>query len=279
MDIALHHAEDVRAGRRFAFGENWRRFLSVLDEERIQEAEKSLQAFLGEGSLAGRTFLDVGCGSGLFSLAARRLDATVVSFDYDPQSVACAEELRRRYFPGDPRWRILPGSVLDDTFLTSLGSFDIVYAWGVLHHTGDMWRGLEHVTRVTAPGGRLFIAIYNDRGRTSRRWLRRKRRYNALPRLLRLPYAYVVYLPIELGLLGRFVLRGHPVGYLDLWRRYKSSRGMSRRHDMVDWIGGYPYEFASIDALLTFFDRARFRVTKLAASDGTGNHQIVLERF
>src|SRR5690349_20131153 len=96
--------------RRFAFGENWRRFLSVLTDERIEEATKSLREFLGCDSLAGKTFLDIGSGSGLFSLAARRMGATVTSFDYDPQSVACTEELRRRYFPEDGgAWRIEQG--------------------------------------------------------------------------------------------------------------------------------------------------------------------------
>src|SRR5271154_68122 len=97
--------QEIAAGERFAFGENWRRFLSVLDESRVASAEDSLRSMLEVSDLRGKTFVDVGCGSGLFSLAARRLGARVHSFDYDPQSVACALELRQRYFPGDPDWR------------------------------------------------------------------------------------------------------------------------------------------------------------------------------
>jgi 2-polyprenyl-6-hydroxyphenyl methylase/3-demethylubiquinone-9 3-methyltransferase len=278
MGTAPRDVEEIRAGRRFAFGENWQRYLSVLDDARIREAEKSLQEFLELDSFAGKSFLDIGSGSGLFSLAARRLGATVVSFDNDPGSVSCTDQLRRQYFPGDPRWRVIHGSVLDIDFLKRLGAFDVVYAWGVLHHTGDMWRALENVTIATSPGSKLFIAIYNDFGRISRRWLKRKRRYNRLPRALRLPYACLVFAPRELALFARFVLRRNPSGYFDLWRQYQRHRGMSRRHDLIDWIGGYPYEFASADQLLAFFRRAQFRVAKLVPSESAGNHQIVLER-
>src|SRR4051794_15023881 len=122
---------DIQRGERFQFGDNWSSFLSLLNEERIRCAEESLKDMLGIVSFDGKSFLDAGSGSGLFSLAARRLGAAVRSFDYDPQSVACTAELKRRYFPDDERWTIEPGSVLDRDFLAGLGTFDIVYSWGV----------------------------------------------------------------------------------------------------------------------------------------------------
>src|SRR5207302_10440486 len=140
---ASSHAGEVTRGERFEFGKNWGRFLEVLDDERIGEAEESLKKMLEVEGLAGKSFLDIGSGSGLFSLAARRLGARVHSFDYDPQSVACAAELRRRYFPNDEDWVVEPGSALDEAYLNRLGTFDIVYSWGVLHHTGAMWQALK----------------------------------------------------------------------------------------------------------------------------------------
>src|SRR2546426_1571009 len=140
----MRHSEEILGGGRFAFGENWARFLALLDDQRIRDAEESLQSKLEVENLAGKSFLDIGSGSGLFSLAARRLGARVHSFDYDPQSVACTAELRRRYFPGDERWTIEGASVLDAAYLASLGPFDVVYSWGVLHHTGHMWQALEN---------------------------------------------------------------------------------------------------------------------------------------
>src|ERR1700684_4380793 len=123
--------EEVERGERFEFGKNWAQFLNSLDEGRIQRAESSLREMLETPDLRGLRFLDIGSGSGLFSLAARRLGARVHSFDYDPQSVACTLELKRRYFPEDTGWVVEQGSVLDEEHLERLGRFDVVYSWGV----------------------------------------------------------------------------------------------------------------------------------------------------
>jgi 2-polyprenyl-3-methyl-5-hydroxy-6-metoxy-1,4-benzoquinol methylase len=139
--MLTNHAAEVARGDRFEFGRNWSEFLKNIDDARIEAAVASLQSHLGEDRLDGRTFLDAGSGSGLFSLAARMLGAQVHSFDYDPRSVACTEELKRRYRPLDDGWKIELGSVLDRSYMDSLGRFDITYSWGVLHHTGAMWQG------------------------------------------------------------------------------------------------------------------------------------------
>src|SRR6266699_7077195 len=120
------HATEVSRGQRFEFGANWARFLEALNDERIAQAEQSLRDMLGMSDLLGKSFLDIGSGSGLFSLAARRLGATVHAFDYDPQSVACTTELKRRYFPDDARWTIEEGSALNAAYTASLGTFDVV---------------------------------------------------------------------------------------------------------------------------------------------------------
>ena len=232
----MQHEREVRAGHRFRFGANWRRFLKRLNDARIAEAESNLKEFLGEGSLDGKTFLDVGSGSGLSSLAARRLGATVTSFDFDTQSVACTEELRRRYRPGDASWTVEQGSILDRAYLKGLGRFDVVYSWGVLHHTGAMWEAMENVKALVEPGGLLYIAIYNDCGEVSRTWHQRKRRYNALPRLLRPIYLTYVWTPIELRTLLSSLYSGEMKAYISELTSASSQRGMSRLHDIVDWV-------------------------------------------
>src|SRR5438270_10056723 len=170
---------------RFQFGKNWARFLETVNETNVREAELSLKQELQVEDLAQKSVLDVGSGSGLFSLAARRLGARVHSFDYDLNSVACTQELRRRYFTDDPDWVVEEASVLDRQYLATLGRFDIVYSWGVLHHTGAMWEALDNVAPLVGPRGLLFIAIYNDQGTWSDRWKKIKRAYNRTPAPLR----------------------------------------------------------------------------------------------
>ena len=277
-NIATQHEREVTAGRRFSFGRNWASFLKRLNQARIAEAEKNLIEFLGEKSLAGRSFLDVGSGSGLSSLAARRLGATVTSFDYDGQSVACTEELRCRYLPDDPSWIIEQGSVLDTEYLAGLGQFDIVYSWGVLHHTGAMWQAMANIKTMVKTGGLLFIAIYNDCGEVSRSWLERKRRYNALPQILRPFYAIYVWMPQELRSLAGSMRSGELRTYIRELTSASSVRGMSWLHDVIDWVGGYPYECASVGDITDFYRRDGFEPVKIRENSSYGCHQLVFKR-
>jgi len=274
------HASEVAKGERFTFGENWSRFLSVLDDNRIREAENSLKEKLEVTSLAGKTFLDIGSGSGLFSLAARRLGARVHSFDFDPKSVACAVELRRRYFPDDADWMIEEGSALDSNYLSSLGTFDVVYSWGVLHHTGQMWKGLANAALPVAPGGKLFVAIYNDTGTQSERWMWIKRTYNRLPNILKSPFALLAIAPDETKAMLRAVVKLSPAAYFRSWKQYdKNNRGMSRWHDIIDWVGGYPYEVATPEQIFDFYRKQGFTLTNLKCGRvGLGCNEFVFRK-
>jgi 2-polyprenyl-3-methyl-5-hydroxy-6-metoxy-1,4-benzoquinol methylase len=257
--------DEMQMDERFKFGDNWMQFLSLLTEERINEAKSSLQCMLEVDSLDGMTFVDVGSGSGLFSLAARSLGASVYSFDYDRQSVACTQELKRRYFELDARWVIEEGSVLDEKFLGRLGQYDVVYSWGVLHHTGRMWKALENVTYLVKPKGTVFIAIYNKQPILTRYWVFVKRLYCWLPKFGKSVLIYIFFL---------FFMAVH--FFADILRmrnpllRYLGVkiRGMSPYYDTVDWIGGWPFEVATPKEISDFFGVREYTLKKLVSCGG-----------
>jgi len=269
----MHHtngAEDMR----FGFGKNWQQFLQHITHERIAEAERSLRDMLACDSLQEKSFLDIGCGSGLFSLAAARLGARVVSFDYDAYSVACAEELRRKFRPDDSSWIIRQGSVLDIDFMQSLGTFDVVYSWGVLHHTGDMWQALDNACRTLTHKSRLFIALYNDQGLRSHVWKAVKRLYcsSAAGRIA----VVATCIPLLTAAAATLdTIRG--TSPLRRYRDYaRTNRGMSVWYDWLDWLGGYPFEVARPEAVIAFCEKKGLALQKLKTTNSWGNNEFVL---
>ena len=261
--------------RRFEFGKNWGKFLKVLDETRILEAERSLKGMLEITDLNNSRFLDIGSGSGLFSLVARRLGAIVHSFDYDPLSVACTAELKRRYFQDDPQWTINQGDVLDTSYLSSLGQFDIVYSWGVLHHTGAMWEALGNVVPLVNEGGKLFISIYNDQGFLSKFWRFIKRFHNQSSKPIKslLILGIGLFFETRAGI-ARIIRGRNPLPFRD-WSEKKKNRGMSVWHDLVDWVGGYPFEVAKPEKIVDFYRKKGFQLVKLTCAGRLGCNEYV----
>jgi 2-polyprenyl-6-hydroxyphenyl methylase/3-demethylubiquinone-9 3-methyltransferase len=273
------HAVELSRGERFPFGKNWSRYLEGLTSAKIAQATESLRAMLSVADLKGKRFVDVGSGSGLFSLAARKLGASVHSFDYDPESVGCTVALREEFFPADSEWTVQEASILDRNYLLSIGRFDVVYSWGVLHHTGAMWEALANITRLATSDGKVAIAIYNDQGRMSNVWRTVKRSYCGSPAPLKQMILAGAFIRLWGPTMLRDLLSGRPGA---TWQRYRNDheRGMSPWRDVVDWVGGYPFEVAKPEQMLEFFRAKGFELTRLrTCGGGLGCNEYVFSRL
>jgi predicted RNA methylase len=236
----------------FSFGENWAQYAEKIDERRIEQAEKSLIRLVGREKIQGRTFLDIGCGSGLFSLAAVRLGASrLLAVDLDPNSVATTTKTLQRYAPAGANWECKRISVFD-LDPAQIGKFDIVYSWGVLHHTGAMYKAIEKASAMVAPNGMIALALY---GKTvfCGMWRVEKRIYSRSPKWVQtaIEKVYTAAVSARLALKGESLKKRREV--------YFQQRGMDVYHDMRDWLGGYPYESISPKEAETFMQGLGFQ--------------------
>ena len=260
---------------RFEFGENWLDFSALIDEPRIRESEAKLVSLLGADALKGKTFLDIGSGSGLHSLAALRLGAgRVLAIDLDPQSVNTTTQVLSKFWPGT-NYQIEKRSVFD-LDPAKEGVFDIVYSWGVLHHTGEMNRAIRNAAAMVKPGGLLALALYG-KTRYCGMWTRIKRWYvGASPQ--QRERAERLYI----RLFGAYILlRGKRLS--THIKNYEKKRGMNFYHDVRDWVGGYPYESVSPVELKALveplgFTLLRSNVRRRSGLFGSGNDEYVFAK-
>lgn len=260
--------------RHYEFGKNWTRYVKrAFDDERVEIAKRHLLAVIERSDLRGLDFLDIGCGSGIHSLAAFRAGAgRIHGFDYDPDSIT-ATSIVRTYAGTPTNWAVERGDVLDENYINSLGKWNFVYSWGVLHHTGDVWRALENAQTTVAEGGLFYIALYSADVQTDPEfWLRIKQEYNQAGQLKRWRmewwYVWVYVMDRRIGRLPDLIKRivQHRIG-----------RGMSFFADVRDWLGGWPMQFVHDGEVVDFLE-GKHGLKLVKIKTGEANTEFVFKR-
>jgi 2-polyprenyl-3-methyl-5-hydroxy-6-metoxy-1,4-benzoquinol methylase len=265
-----------RKAMRFGFGKNWSRFVrGSFSDQRVEIAKSHILKFLGRADLVGLDLLDIGCGSGLHSLAAYRAGARRIrSFDYDSDSVATTRRLWRH--AGEPNdWTVERGDVLDEAYIGSLGQWPFVYCWGVLHHTGEAWKAIENAQKTVAPGGLFYLALYSaDVQSPSEQafWLAKKQEYNCSDYFGRRRMAAWY---IWNYMMGKNLAKAPYVLVRMIQHRYQ--RGMSLLTDIHDWLGGWPMEYTHDQQVVDLLEQKRgFRLVNVAT--GQACTEFLFER-
>ena len=257
--------------KRCKFGRNWAKYASLVDEARVQKAELHLQERFGLDELRGN-FLDIGSGSGVFSAAATRLGAIVTAFDYDLDSVATTNLVLNAFADSKNVKLIRQGDILDNYWISSITDSNYIYSWGVLHHTGSLWKALSQIADNAKTGCIFVTAIYNDLGEESIKWTRLKKLYvNLVPmRPLLLAYSWYKFW-------ARQQLRSLRTGTdpFKSWREYSiDSRGMSAWFDLIDWAGGYPFEVSTPKKMEEFMSQKGWLCEAIWTNSGIGNNEF-----
>ena len=245
--------------KNFSFWKNWQNFLKKINDENIDKAKEIILKFLwDENIIKWNTIIDFWSWSWLMSLAFLELWVKeIISIDIDDYSIECAEYLREKYKYNKKKWKILKGSVLDENFIKSLPKVDMLYSWWVIHHTWDMWKWLDLMLNLIKDNWYFYTAIYNDSNFilewTSKFWLKEKRiysKYKFLRYIIKPIYTfyYITWLIIHWI---------NPIKYI---KNYSFSRWMSFWNDIEDWLGWYPYEYATFDEIQSFFEKNNYKL-------------------
>jgi 2-polyprenyl-6-hydroxyphenyl methylase/3-demethylubiquinone-9 3-methyltransferase len=258
---------------RFDFGENWKNYnKKYLTEDKIRQANEAFIKFTEIQTLKELTVVDIGCGSGIHSLNFSRMNPKLLlSFDYDYKSVEATNYLKEVH--KNKNWDVKQGSILDEKFLLRMPQFDLVYAWGVLHHTGNVWLAIKNSCDLVSEGGILYLALYSSDvkmlNRESTYWLKVKKKYNQsgfiVKRLIELSFISREKSLSALNFLRVLIksLVSRQKNKTKFFSRQKRYRGMSYLIDVRDWLGGWPMEYVSDDAVIELISSKNFVLKKI----------------
>ena len=259
---------------KFKFGKNWKLFLKGLENKHIQISKKALLKFNQNINLKNRSFIDIGSGSGLSSLAAKQLGAKVVSIDVDTECIECTKFLKNKFYKDSKDWDIKKLSILNTKNIKIMNKFDYVYSWGVLHHTGNLKKALKNTESLCGKNGFIHLALYNDQGRKSKRWKIIKKMY--------IKNNFIVKKLIELIFFPFFLLKPFLQSLLSPILKNNNrirKRGMTHYISMVDWLGGYPFETSKPEEIFNFFTNKNYTLISLyTCGPGHGCNEFLFKK-
>ena len=262
--------------KRFRFGRNWSKYSELVDESRIRKAVKHLQDRFYTDKFAG-LFVAIGCGSGVFSAAASIIGAQVYSFDYDEDSVKTTEIITSKFGKKENLITIEQGDILSDRYDRTLANAEYIYSWGVLHHTGDMWKALDKIAVNSRPETKFVVALYNDLGEQTDKWAKLKAIYVKFFIVRPFVIFYAWYRFWAKQQLRSLITGQDP---FRSWREYSiDSRGMSAWYDLIDWSGGYPYERATIESVENFMHKRGWITINIWPNHGIGCNEFLFEKI
>lgn len=237
----------------FNFGKNWKHYSkNALNQNKLNATIRSIDK-LTDNKIQNSRFLDIGCGSGIFSVAASKAGAKeVVGFDISQESIEASRYNKKRFYP-QGNMTFHKKSILN-TDINNFGKFDIVYSWGVLHHTGHMWKAINNSLKLVKANGLFIIAIYN-RHWSCPLWKIIKKLYNISPKIIQKIMIGFFYWIIAIT---KFIVTCK--------NPFTKRRGMNFYHDVIDWVGGYPYEYASKRQIKKYVQNKGFRLIKFFKS-------------
>lgn len=243
--------------RHFSFGENWKSFLSAISEDNLREAKYGLSRLILPNQIVGKTFLDIGCGSGIHMLSALELGASrATGIDIDCLSVEAAKVLLETMVE-HKHWRVMESSIFDFTDKNQRMNYDVVYSWGVLHHTGAIWEAIKSAASLVGEQGYFIVALY-PRTYLDWFWILEKPIYSRSPKIAQMVIRAIYKTLFILALIGT---GRNPIKYINC---YKRARGMDWHHDIHDWLGGYPYETADPNDVIDFLKGLNFIIVSVS---------------
>jgi ubiquinone biosynthesis O-methyltransferase len=232
-------------------------FYDVVWTEYIPEyeaSEKHWSLFYNPKEVKGKTVLDAGCGTGVFSIIfARNGAAKVTGIDISPGSLDTARSLKKKFGLANAEFR--QQDMLRLPFASA--SFDIVWAWGTVHHTTDPLGAIAELIRVLKPGGSLFLAIYK---RTNVTWVHEIVRKT----MIRTPR----WSWNSLAKAGALALS--PIVFL-FKKRQKSRKGEKLSELILDWYFVPIRHYYRPEEIRSFLEARKFKIENYLAHSGRFN--------